>query len=309
MSLLSKIRDKVRFRGAQLSYVTGQLKNYQYCTRRNYFEDKILHCKEMGVTDTKYCEHEIIVSLTTFGKRLQEVCYTIESLMQQTMPANRIILNLDPETLKQPIPLSLIKQTQRGLEIVRLEEDIRSYKKLIPTLEANPNAIIITVDDDVLYNFDVIERLFNSYKQNPGSISALRLHTITLDDNGLPLPYEKWGFEKSDTQNSNLLFFTGCGGVLYPPKCLSPEVLDKEAFTTICPTADDVWFNAMALCNGTNVVKAPSRSGNGCDYIINEDVQDIGLCQINTGEGGRNDVQIKAVFEKYGIYDILSSGH
>ena len=65
----------------------------------------------------------------------------------------------------------------------------------------------------------------------------------------------------------------------------------------------------MAIYNGTNVVKAPSRSGNGCDYIMNEDVQDIGLCQINTGEGGRNDIQIKAVFEKYGIYDILSSRH
>jgi len=304
MNIISKLREKIRYRGAQLSMIERQLNNFRYNSRCAILEDKILHSLEPGISTCEYCTHEIIVSLTTYGKRLQEVCYTVESLMQQTMLANRIVLNVDPSSQTQPLPLSLQKQIDRGLEVA-VVEDIKSYKKLIPTMKANPDAIIITADDDLLYNFDIIERLFNSYLLNPHKIHALRTHTLKFDTNGKLLPYDQWGFEKADTDNPHRLFATGCGGVLYPPHSLAPEVFDQTTFTSICPTADDVWFHAMAVLNGTDVIKVPTKSKNGCEYILNEDVQDMGLCQINTGTSGRNDEQIKAVYSKYGIYDLL----
>ena len=67
----------------------------EYKQRRLVMEQNILHLHEPGVTDTKYGDHDIIVSLTTYGKRIYEVAVTIESIMEQTMKANRIILWID----------------------------------------------------------------------------------------------------------------------------------------------------------------------------------------------------------------------
>ena len=59
---------------------------------------------------------------------------TIESIMEQTMKANRIILWLDYSFEKQPLPKALQLLQKRGLEIEYCK-DIRSYKKLIPALK------------------------------------------------------------------------------------------------------------------------------------------------------------------------------
>ena len=67
----------------------------EYLRRRLVMEQNILHLHESGIVDTKYCDHEIIVSLTTYGKRFYDVAITIESIMEQTMKANRIILWID----------------------------------------------------------------------------------------------------------------------------------------------------------------------------------------------------------------------
>ncbi len=62
----------------------------------------------------------------------------------------------------------------------------------------------------------------------------------------------------------------------------------------------------MALLNGYRVKKCFTRSSSGEEYIQNEGVQAISLNSANVA-GGKNDEQIRAVFEAYGIYDILNS--
>jgi len=46
-------------------------------------------------------------------------------------------------------------------------------------------------------------------------------------------------------------------------------VLNREVFTSICPTADDVWFNAMAIKKGTPIRKVVTRNTAGNDYLSN----------------------------------------
>ncbi|MCM1138657.1 MAG: hypothetical protein NC453_08815 [Muribaculum sp.] len=303
--MIKRIINSLRSLNQRIFGIYSQTRNLKYDLRRQYLEDKIMNSDKIGVTEKKYCEHEIIVSLTTYGKRLQDVCFTIESIMQQTMLPNKIILNLDPTSQSQPLPISLKKQISRGLVVVVVVDDIKSYKKLIPTLKDYPDSIIITVDDDALYDFDIVERLFNSYLENPTKVSALRTHTIKFDKDKKPLKYNDWDWCSANTENPYHLFATGVGGVLYPPHCFPDEVFNQEVFTNICRTADDVWFHAMEVLNGTEIVRVPSRSSLGENYIINEDVQDVGLVNINTGSNGQNDNQISAVYEKYGIYDLL----
>ena len=273
--------------------------------RRQFLEDKIINCDDLGISSEKYNNQEIIVSLTTYGRRLNWVAYTIESIMQQTIKANRIILWIAPKDFELGLPSSLRLQQKRGLEIYQTP-DIRSYKKIIPTIKKHPDSVIITIDDDVMYDFDILGAMIDSYNRNPNHIHACRCHVIQYDANGKMKPYKNWEWDSFDYQNNINNFFTGVGGVLYPPRCLDPEVLNESVFMDICKMADDVWLNAMARKVGTIVDKVPTRSLQGKDFLAIDEIQDMGLNKINVNQN-LNDMQIKSVFEKYSLMRIFEN--
>lgn len=301
---MSDFIRKVKIAINQFKRLCIQVDDQVFLSRRIVLEDEILHSNERGVSDEKYCDTEIIVSLTTYGRRVDDVCFTIESLMQQTRKANKIVLWLDECSRKKMLPRTLQLQQRRGLE-VRYTKDLRSYKKLIPALKAFPDAAIITVDDDVIYEFDILDRIISSYISDRQSIHACRTHVMKFDKSDKLMSYNDWQMQAYDEHLPKRNFITGVGGVLYPPHSLSPQVLDEDIFTAICPTADDVWFTSMALLNGTTVRKVATRSAIGEDYCLNRSVQDMGLFRVNTGKNGHNDNQISAVFNKYGIYQLI----
>lgn len=274
--------------------------NLEFQIKRALMEQQILHSTEKGITDFQYCNHDIIVSLTTYGKRINDVAITIESIMEQTMKANRIILWLDYSFKNQHIPISLQLLQKRGLEI-KYCSDIKSYKKLIPTIKEFPESVIITIDDDMIYDYDLLEHLIVAYLKNPQYIYCHRMHKIKLDKSNKSIqPYFNWDWESDDMNASHLIFPTGSAGILYPPHCFDEEVTNEKVFLDICKYADDIWFKAMALKKGTKAQRVFSRKPN--PYIVNETVQDVGLITIN-GRNNMNDIQLKAVFTKYNLYD------
>lgn len=275
--------------------------------RMDYIRDRALSDGEMGVSMERYCETDVVVSLTTFGKRIYDVCLAIESIMQGTMKPNRIILWLAEEEFKgKALPRVLLLQQKRGLQIEYCK-DIRSYKKLIPTMRRYPDACIVTIDDDAIYEFDFLEQLVNKHNDYPAAVCAHRIHRVKLDGEGKPMSYLDWEWcIETDAGHSPLHFPTGVGGILYPPNCFSEEVFNEEAFMGISPYADDVWFYAMELLNGTPVVQACHSRSRG--LFVDLPSGSIGaLSKENTNEQCcRNDVQIKAVFEKYNLYERLA---
>jgi len=283
------------------NWVNGKINRITYLNRAQYLNDCVLHCNETGITDEQHTENEIIVSLTTYRRRLYDVYLAVESIMQQTMKPNRIILWLGDELKDTDIPLTLCKQQKRGLEI-RYCKDIGSYKKLIPALLAFPSAAIITVDDDLLYSFDLVENLVNAYKKNPFLINCFRMHRMKLRKDNTLEKYQKWILNCEFLDISSLNFPTGVGGVLYPPHCFSEEVFNEKVFLDICRHADDVWFKAMALLNNVLSQKVYTHNKNGNDFLSNTDIQDTALYRINKS---MNDVQLKAVFDKYNLYEKL----
>lgn len=256
---------------------------------------------EKGITDKTYFPNkQVIVTLTTHSKRIYEVFLAIESIMQQTVKPNRIILWLDETKQNEPLPITLQRQMERGLE-VRFCKDVGPHTKLVPSLRIFPDDILVTIDDDTIYAFDMLENLLNSYRKFPQYIHANRAHIIKFTDKGCMENYNAWEQCTTKIGNSPLLFPTGVGGVLYPPHTLSEEVLNEEAFLRLCPTADDIWFKAMSLLNNKQCYKTPSH--NPCYFSI-PTMQDIGLYKNNVF-GGENDIQIKKVFEAYRLYDKL----
>ncbi|MDR1592752.1 MAG: hypothetical protein LBS16_07755 [Prevotellaceae bacterium] len=262
--------------------------------------NRALYCTEQGVSDYTPNETNIIVSLTTYQKRIFDVCLVIESLMEQTLKPNKIVLWLSKDEFNDDnIPLVLKKQRERGLEIGYCQ-DVRSYTKLIPALQKYPNDLIITVDDDGIYPYDLVENLYNSYKLDKNCVHFCRGYRMQFNRKGCLRTYKKWPTNPPECERSFLAFPLGSGGVLYPPHCFHTDILREELFLQLSPTADDVWFKAMTLLNDVPCKK------------IAYDVRLVGLfnnqdiaLETQNVHNRKNDVQIKQVFDYYSLWDKL----
>ncbi|MFI3270106.1 MAG: hypothetical protein SNJ09_08275 [Rikenellaceae bacterium] len=297
MNIISKLRSRYY----QLLFTTPN--NQLFQQRANLLNESVLNSNKQGVTDYKYTDHQIIVSLTTFGVRLSQVYLAIESIMQQTKLANRIVLWLSDDLKGETLPQTLQNQMRRGLEI-HYCKDIRSYKKLIPSLKMFPNDAIITIDDDLIYHITTLESLINSYLEDQNYIYYNRGHRAVMLNNKF-MPYIKWEMTSNNNDISPLNFPTTGGGVIFPPHIFNKEVFNEEVFMQDCKFADDVWFYAMTLHNNkrSKRSKAYMIDPNG-GYLENIGAQEITLCSVNVS-GGMNDKQIDAVFNRYNLYEKL----
>lgn len=305
MSFINKPLGKFRALMGKLSAGAQKSIEMPFALKKMFLEQSILNSTKPGITDEEYVPGQrIIVSLTTYGKRIYDVALTIESLMNQTLPANDIILWLDYSFKDKELPAALRLQQARGLKIAYCK-DIRSYKKLIPALQEYPHDTIITVDDDVIYEYDFLEHLIRAYQKDPRYIYAHRQHKMLLKDTETFMPYKAWVQNLCILSPDIMAFPTGCGGILYPPHAFDDDVFDEATFMDICPTADDVWYKAMALKNGTLSCGVFSHNYRG-DFIVNPGVQDIGLFRVNTVGEHMNDRQLKAVFTRYDLFSKLA---
>ena len=239
---------------------------------------------------------QVIISLTTHQLRISTVHLVIESLLNQTVKADKIVLWLAPEQISEPekqIPEELLALVPKGLTI-DWHHNIRSYEKLIPSLKKYPDAIIITVDDDSIYQDDVVERLLNAYHSNPKMIHTLRGHGITFEGEKIA-PYLKWHLKMKYAKPSYRTLMTGVGGVLYPPHVLHPDVFDEKKYRTWCQFSDDIWFWAMAVHQGTKINLIPN---DGNAYITIPGTQRVALWRRNMYKG-RNDECISNIVKAY----------
>ena len=290
--------DASRFLESEHRFYVKML--YEYMTRLS------LACTESGISAERYCDHEIIVSLTSYGRRILDVPVAIESIMQGSVKPNRIVLWLaEDEFRSKSLPVMLQKQQDRGLEVAFCK-DTRSYKKLIPSLKKYPDATIITVDDDVIYEADFLENLLLSYKEHPDCIAAYRTGRIVLTSGKGAVGFTiERGSPQDGTSFAN--YFTGIGGVLYPAHCLSDEIFNEDVYLTLMN--DDNWFYAMALLKGTKTTRCNGRNLNGCNFVDLPEWKETPLQAFNgkmRRDGIReNDAQLKAVFDRYNLWDKL----
>lgn len=231
---------------------------------KTMLENEILDTDRRGVAPQPDTDREIVISLTTYGRRLRTVHLAIASLMRQSRKADHIVLWLDEKLADSTLPAPLRLLEKKGLE-VRFCRDVRSFTKLIPALTAFPEAVIITVDDDQIYDFDLIDRLVCGWLAAPKAVHCARMKHIAVKD-GRILPYKKWKMTSS-LETSPLNLALGVGGVLYPPHCFDDEIKDSDLFLRLCPSADDLWFKAQELKAGVDVRRVATLSNDGEDYI------------------------------------------
>lgn len=218
---------------------------------------KTNHLKKLskfGLTDSSI--PEVVISFTTYPARIRTVGQTITTLIKQNYPYKFIVLWLADSQFpnkEKDLPEDIIELIKHGSLVVDWYKDIRSYKKLIPSLKKYGNEILVTVDDDLLYPEDMIERLILAYQKSPNYIHTLRAHGIVLDSLFNFRPYNKWINPLNNSSPSFFNFLTGGAGCLYPPNTLSKRVFDVNKIQKLCPLADDIWFWANAVMKGTKI--------------------------------------------------------
>ncbi|MCS2609142.1 glycosyltransferase family 8 protein [Halomonas dongshanensis] len=244
-----------------------------------------------------FLSSEYIVSLTSYPARIKSVHFTIESILSQSFKADKVVLWLASEQFpnkENDLPSNLVCLKEKGLYI-KWCEDIRSYKKLIPALRDYPDAVIVTADDDLIYEKNWLSNIVASYLQEPKSIHCYRAHEVTFDSFGRIVKYNSWRKNIQNKISSPTNFFTGCGGVLYPPRILHKDVFKKEAYYELCQHGDDIWFWGMAVIND---VKIKIVKGKKFKLNFVPESQDVALWHEND-VNGRNDVMINNLLLTY----------
>ena len=197
----------------------------------------------------------VVVSLTSYPARIQFVHKAIDSISSQSITPDEIRLYLAENQFEEgmrSVSSDLIKRTKETpcFSIHFCPEDIKPHKKYYYVMQECRDAVIITMDDDVEYPENTIERLLESFVRFPHAVSCLRGHSIKMYDCETFAPYSKWIVaEKKIGIPSYGSFATGVGGVLYPPESIPPEAFNLERIKRDCLFADDLWLKWMELKN------------------------------------------------------------
>lgn len=212
-------------------------------------------------------EGRLIVSLTTFPKRINRIWIVIESILRQSQKPDMIILWLSKDQVASmdKVPKSLRELQKRGLDIRLCPGDLKSHKKYYYTLQEYPRDYLITIDDDIIYPSTMIRQLTELYNEFPGSVCCHRACLYKTQDRKF-LPYPAWPVILKNIGPSHTIFLTSGGGTLFPPGSLHHEVLNESVFKEICFFADDIWLNAMIQLKNPSIVKS---NYNGLLPVIN----------------------------------------
>lgn len=254
--------------------------------------------KRYYLKENKNSKSRIIVSLTSFPARINRVWIVVESLLRQQTKPDMIILWLSIEQFptKQTLPKSLIRLQKRGLTIRLCMDDLRSHKKYFYALKEFPEDYIITVDDDVFYNSQLLSYLIELNHKFPKAICCNEASRIVIKD-GLIEPYLSWDHVESENNPSSEIIPIGVGGILYPPNSLNHDVFNIDIFKKYCFLGDDIWLNLMGRLNRTLVAKTAYNS----TYIPILNRNNITLNSINRSEG-YNDKQLISIRDYYITY-------
>ncbi|UKK52973.1 hypothetical protein [Prevotella sp. E2-28] len=253
-------------------------------------------------------EPSVMVTLTSYGHRLRHsVEYTLYSILKQSLRPERIIVWVyEGEYADNLLPKSRKLLEKYGVEFHKYPKDIRSYKKLIPTLEVFPDYHHIIVDDDIYYTSTLIKELYEHHLSHPKDIIAHAIAIPQFTGNGdTLLPYKQWpqynNIQNNFQYNPHTVLPIGYGGIFYPKDAFDKEVENESVFLQLCPQADDLWFYVHSLRLG---LKKTMVTNSDVRYIQTDLIRQViskdRLHDTNFGEG-QNNVQLDNLLNHYNL--------
>lgn len=282
--------------------LSAVVKRLFYYIPNHYLINKVKKASlSKGINDKDVRTMKIIVSMTSYPKRFENIYWCLKSLLLQSVKPDRIILWLGSDTKESDLTDRMMSLTEYGVEYrFDTERDLKPHKKYFYAVQEFPEDIVITVDDDVVYPHNFIRSLINKHNEYPDAVCARRVHKIA-SERGQLKPYDTWEQECTSVKKpSKSLVAIGVGGILYPPHCLDKTVTNVELINELSLCADDLWLKTMEILKSTKVVWVPC-------FFVHPPALEIeqSLWQGNVDEN-RNDVTIKRLV-KYFNLDIKES--
>ncbi len=197
----------------------------------------------------------IIISLTTIPSRLPYLEFTLKSLLIQTLAPQKIILYLPEfstrENTRYTIPESL--QTLKGLEIVSCVE-YGPATKFIPAIQQLASSQrIVVVDDDKIYDRNLIRRFETLSNKNPDCAIASSGWIVPDDliDKPTNLYRNLFLIPPTPIHGSRIKhqrqvdIIMGCSGFLIRPEFFKlNDLLNRDNAPQSLWYVDDVWISA-----------------------------------------------------------------
>ncbi len=217
----------------------------------------------------------IIISFTSYPKRIKMVHRVIKSIFDQTWKVDKIILYLSelefpqkeqdlPENLKALIGAN-------GFSVKWVSENLKSHKKYFYSLREY-NDIVITIDDDVCYARTMVADLMNCYKKYPQAVLARKVHIILRDHEHLA-KYQEWDSLPKQYANSPRtdLCAVGVGGILYPPHCAHSHWFCQDRIEELALDQDDLWLKFQEIADRIPTVYVPPMDmDEGIEFPLEE---------------------------------------
>ena len=240
-------------------------------------------------------EIPVIVTLTSIPSRLASLHLVIRSLLVQSRRPEKILLWLHQD-LASKIPKSLSELVGDTFEIHYVDMTC-SHRKLVHALALFPDKVLVTCDDDLMYNRSWLERLYQDHLLFPDRIIAHECREIAYGENGQLLDYREWKTQTKPGVSGKWMMPIGYGGVLYPPGCLHKDVTRSDLYLALAPRADDLWFKAMSHLQNT-ITQRSQYPGQKPTPIAGS--QKVSLKHTNVRENG-NYQQWRAICDHYQI--------
>lgn len=234
---------------------------------------------------------DVVVSLTSYGHRLDTVHIAIESVARGSVLPSRFILWVSDPGFLEALPRPLRRLQARGLEVLPCA-DYGPHKKQFVYAASLPShrTPLVVCDDDAIYPRRWLEGLLAARATFPDAVLAYRAHEIRVADDVIA-PYVQWGAAPDDTA-SYAIIGTGVGGVLNPPRLLDALRDAGEDFVGRAPRADDVWVHYVSV---RSEIKTVQVSSPWRDYPQIPGTQKGTLYGKNVRDGG-NDQQVQRTY-------------
>lgn len=238
------------------------------------------------------------MSITSFPARIGYLHHTLFSIFQQNYKHFKVAVFLSEEefpTHNLPYILRIFAKLDL-ITIHFVQENLRAYKKLFYTIDLYPQHLIITIDDDQMYDPSLISLLLTSYKKYPNCIHANMVYDDLIADM-LNVPFAKYQSIIKEDCPHLALAGVGVSGILYPPKSFPSEFFNIENIRQLCPYSDDLWFFVMSVLNGVEkvLIKGSLDHPKESSVAITETPN---LWEINCTQK-RNYDQLEALFKAY----------
>lgn len=206
---------------------------------------------------------KIIVSMTTWPPRFAVAQQAMAAIVGQVKADNlhdrvhlAMVLSEDEvcyaETRSEACEL-IGKMEKLGVEVILDRGNIKSHKKLIPTLEKYPNNPVLVVDDDNEQWTGWLKTFISDYDQHPNDIiyGQSLSHVELQGDRIVEVREQSIPFENAGKVTYNMKPANGAAGTIYPAHTFTdPRFFDRNLFMRLSPTSDETWQWAFAKIAG-----------------------------------------------------------